>query len=61
MPREDGRAPTLPTRASIEAAPRTDIHRGSWSKADIYLVETATGLLMATGLVAGAIRTERYN
>lgn len=54
MPREDGLAPTLPTRASIEASPRSDIHRGSWSKADIYLVETAAGPIVVKDFAAKA-------
>src|SRR5262245_34959289 len=34
----NGRDPALPTRASIEGAEREYLHKGSWSKADIYIL-----------------------
>jgi serine/threonine protein kinase len=43
MMHDDGRAALLPGRAAIEAGPREYVHRGSWSKADIYVVPTDRG------------------
>lgn len=49
------RASHAPTRAQADAAAKEFLHRGAWSKADIYLIETPAGPVVVKDFAAKSI------
>jgi hypothetical protein len=55
MPEHAGRDPGPPSRASIEAGTKEYLHRGAWSKADIYAVATPGGTIVIKDFAAKSL------